>query len=366
MTERKIPVTVVSGFLGSGKTTLLNRLLALPSRDQGADVAAGRIVVLVNELGAIGLEHAMVRHVNDSVILLDSGCICCTVRGQLVDALRDLFLAGLHKKIPAFSRVLIETTGIADPAPINYTLKYERFLSDRYAYDGCISVVDAVLGAQQLRQEPVTVQQAVLADVLVISKTDLVHPDDLATLRNALTRLNPDAVQYLAQEPPSLHELLQAGSLRANVAKAAAPSTFWKRGGPSLPAHGKVQVLTVSWAEPIKRSAFVKAMSALHDDESIDLLRMKGVLWFQGDEHARAFHGVHKQMYPLALIEDSLAPAGAPTVVLPAREAATNDRASVMVLIFRSPDRAQLERRLAQLLPGLQSVSMSPEGNFAQ
>lgn len=353
MTARKIPVTVVSGFLGSGKTTFLNRLLASQPDDVSDAESAARIVVLVNELGTVGLEHAMVRHVDDSVVLLDSGCICCTVRGQLVDTLRNLFLAALHKKIPVFSRVIIETTGIADPAPISYTLRYERFLSDRYVYDGCISLVDAVLGVQQLQHERVAVQQAVLADVLVISKTDVAPPGALEPLQQALRHVNPDAVQYLAQDAPPLRQLLQAHSLRANVAGTGSRFFSWTGGKPRHPAsvHGDVQVLTMSWHTPIERPAFIKAMSALHEDGRIELLRTKGVLWLLGDDQASVFHGVHRQLYPLAPIENSTPAA---------------DRKSVLVLIFRHPGLAELERMLMQLLPGGQRVPMSPGGNFVQ
>ena len=332
----KIPVTVVSGFLGSGKTTLLNRLL--PNED-GADSPGGtdRVMVLINELGDIGLDHKRFSYLEDNVVLLESGCLCCAVRGQLVATLRDLFLKALHKKIPVFSHVVIETTGIADPAPIMYTLRYEHFLEARYEYAACIAVIDGAYGAQQLMQHREAMQQAVLADVLVISKSDLVDGDTIADLQATLQRINPDAEQHLMQSLPGQAQLLHrpiASAMRVSGSGGRRPG-LWSSAQqkPNDLGHGDVQVLTVTWHTPIKRSAFMQAITALQNDEHLELLRIKGAIRFSGDTLLSMVHGVHRHLYPI----EQLPPGG---------------QASILVLIFRGMSKATLRDALRALLPG--------------
>lgn len=351
----KIPVTVISGFLGSGKTTLLNRLLSAKDVNPADSGAAGRTIVIVNELGAVGLDHLQVRHIADNVVLLESGCICCSVRGALVDTLRDLFLDALHKKIPPFSRVIIETTGIADPAPVMYTLSYERFLSDRYVYDGCISVIDGVYGAEQLRRDPVAVQQAVLADALVISKTDLATAQGIAALQQQLSTLNPQALQHFAGDRPGLADLLRSSSLRTGVAQPSAGQGLWATGAVRQPfAHGDVKTFAMTWGTPLQRSKFIRAISRVQADTSLELLRVKGVLWFQGDDFASAIHGVHSQLYPVEPLNNGIVPISA-----------DDQHESALVLIFRGNPGDRLAVEMADLLPGGR-LRLSSSHNFVQ
>src|SRR5437899_913845 len=184
-----IPLTVLTGFLGAGKTSLLNRL---PS-----DPALAETAVIVNEFGEIGLDHLLVKPIRDGVVLLQSGCLCCTLRGDLVDALEEL-LRDLDNGRIRFRRVVLETTGLADPAPVLQTAMAHPYLVMRYRLDGVITVVDAVNGAATLDAHMESVKQAAVADRIVLAKTDLLDtPErqaDKARLVARLHALNPGAV----------------------------------------------------------------------------------------------------------------------------------------------------------------------------
>jgi G3E family GTPase len=181
----RMPVSLITGFLGSGKTTLLNRVLG--------DPRMARSLVLVNEFGEVGLDHLFMESLSGDMVLLQSGCVCCTIQGDLDRTLRDIARRRAKDATPPFDRVLLETTGLADPAPILQLLLNSPMISNDYRLDGVVATVDAVNGARQLDEHVEAVKQAAVADRLLISKTDLADVNASAHLRARLGELNPGA-----------------------------------------------------------------------------------------------------------------------------------------------------------------------------
>lgn len=181
----RIPVTIVTGFLGAGKTTILNDWVRQPTMAGAA--------VLVNEFGSIGVDHHLIEAADEQMVILDSGCLCCSIQGDLVAALRRVFLRAARRDVSRITRVVIETTGLADPVPILYTIMEEPFVSARYVCDAVIAVISAQQGRQQLAEHPEARRQIIAADRIVVTKTDLASTQEISLLARELRSLNPAA-----------------------------------------------------------------------------------------------------------------------------------------------------------------------------
>jgi G3E family GTPase len=314
-----IPVTVLTGFLGSGKTTVLNHLLAQPGL---ADCA-----VLINELGDVAIDHLLVRQVTEGVVLLDSGCLCCTLRGDLVDALRDLFVKRAKGEVPEFGRVLIETTGLADPAPILHTLMNDPLLGARYRFDGIVCTVDAVNAAASLDANRESVKQAALADRLLLTKLDLADPVAAELLRARLARLNPGArlipVLHGAVAPADVLDcgLFDGTSRIPDVNRwlndEAYPASGHRHGpdcDPDCDGHDHDEVAShlhgnrhdddvasfvVTYDQPVKWNGLVIALEFLISTRGDKLLRVKGIVNAEENDKPLVIHGVQHLFHPV-------------------------------------------------------------------
>lgn len=322
-----IPLNVFTGFLGAGKTTLLNRLLRDPAM---ADTA-----VLVNEVGEIGIDHNLYEILDEDVILLSSGCLCCAVRGDLVDSLENLLRGRDNGRMTQFKRVVIETTGIADPASVLHVIMTHPYLILRYRLDGVVTLVDAVNGMQTLDNHEEAVKQAAMADRIVLTKSDLLSDEagaaKLAQLRERLARLNPAAIVF--DHEVQAKELIGAGLydpdrkipdvsrwLREEAVIAAEEAAHMHdHHGHSHHGHdhhhghahdqvsrhdASIKVFSIATEKPVPYATlemFLDLMRSAHGDK---LLRLKGIVQLADEpERPVVVHVVQHLMHPPARLE---------------------------------------------------------------
>jgi G3E family GTPase len=303
-----LPVSIITGFLGSGKTTLLRRLLA--------DPRMGMTAVLVNEFGEVGLDHLLLRKVDEEIVLLNSGCLCCSVRDDLVETLDDLGAKRRAGSIPDFSRVVIETTGLADPAPIIHTLLSDPSLTPQYYLGGMVTTVDASHGNGQLDHFPEAVKQAAMSDRLVITKTDLAEAGAVKQLRSRLVALAPGAITFDAtlERGPGPNELFDSGAFTADgkiadvrrwLDSAAHPTGPQDHGHDHAPHRhdDRIGTFCLTADDPLDWNAFTQWLALLLANRGEQLLRIKGLLNVAGRAKPVVVHGVQHVFYPPTELE---------------------------------------------------------------
>ena len=331
--EQRIPVTVLTGFLGSGKTTLLNKLLRRPEL---ADTA-----VIINEFGEIGLDHLLVEKSDDEgMVTLNSGCLCCTVRGDLVRTMSELFLKRSRGEVSEFKRMVVETTGLADPAPILHTLMTDPLLASRYRLDGVVTTVDGVNGASTLDNHEEAVKQAAVADRLLLTKVDIADAPKLADLTHRLQHLNPGAhaIQISGGEIDP-NAILNAGLYNPETKTADVKRWLHEEAYEGSHDHGhghhhhghdhghkhddhghehghgeqdphnvnrhddRIKAFCMTFDEPMTWSTVAAAFDALVTYRGPDLLRMKGILNVKDTDKPVVIHGVQHVFHPPATLE---------------------------------------------------------------
>lgn len=354
--QERLPVSILTGFLGSGKTTLLSRLMKHPAMD--------RVAVVVNEFGEVGLDDVLIAQSNEDVVLLNSGCLCCTVRGDLVDTLKRLYKDRAKGTIPDFDRIVVETTGLADPAPILHTMMADPFLVTRFRLDGVVTVVDAHHAMDQFDKQFESVKQAAVADRLVLTKTDVTDAATVAAVEARLRELNPAApVIKAVMGEADPRELFNAGlynplTKSTNVADWLREEAYrdteghvhhhdhhHEHGHGHGHDHGHghhhhldrnrhddhIHSFVITFDRPLAWNSVAGALDMMAQTHGSNILRIKGLLNIKElDDQPVVIHAVQHMFHPPAKIE-----------AWPSA-----DRRSRLVFIVRDLDRKTVESAL--------------------
>ncbi|MEG3083040.1 GTP-binding protein [Sphingomonas sp. PB2P12] len=352
-----IPVSVLTGFLGSGKTTVLNRLVR--------DPRMARALVIINEFGSIGLDHDLiVRSQDDMVVEMMGGCLCCTIRGDLLRTLREAPWRFARDGKCWFDRVVIETTGLADPAPILHTLMTDERLQTLYRLDGVITTVDAATGMATLNAQEESVKQAAVADRLLLTKTDLVGADARAALEARLHALNPAAPITVAIDGTVDPDLLFEAGLYDPTTKSHDVRRWLNAEAYTGPAHDhhdhhhghhhghhhydvdrhgdRIRSVCLTFDEPIPPLAFERWLGILTMFKGADILRVKGIVNVEGVDRPMVIHGVQHIFHPPVRLD-----------AWP-----SDDRRSRIVFITRDLDEADLRGTLTLMTLGLEHFGL--------
>lgn len=313
--SHKIPVTILTGFLGSGKTTILNHLLT-------AHDMTG-VALLINEFGQIGIDHHLVESADETTMLLDSGCICCTIQGGVAEALKRLLDRASKREIPPITHIMIETTGLADPVPVVQTILQEPFVAARFVCDGVVTVVEATLQPHEIEKFQEAIQQISSADKVLMSKVDLSSARQLAMTKQYIQSLNPEA---------SIHEVLQGKVCLSDFwakgmydKRSVAQIEQWmgyrqmqslnQLGHPEQPVllqhqmrhQSAVGTISFTFSEQLPWLQFTLAMGKIIATLQKRLLRCKGIIHVVGENKPIVIHAVRGEVFPALQLETSTA-----------------------------------------------------------
>ncbi len=305
VTESRIAVTAITGFLGSGKTQFINQLLQQP--------AFKDTVVIVNEMGELGIDQANWSFVQSSVILLEGGCLCCQMQGSLNETLQRLFTDALARRVPRFNQVLVETSGLADPSALRFTLHHDFFLKARYVFNGSLCIVDVPGCISQMSYIEWS-RQIVLADLLLLSKTDLTSEKEVASCTAQLASMVDTPVMeipaFLEQISDTEKWRLRLHSDRPALASAAflkahkAPEVVSARPLKPVQQHSRIRTEVIDLPDPMSRRAFMRELEQLIEKAGATLIRAKALVRFEGSEGLYVYNVVHTQQYPAIHLPD--------------------------------------------------------------